>query len=68
MEAEVKEYRVVKNNNVGNVKKVYKIIYIDCLDDVVEHERMGEDIEEYIVVMVYQERSMDVDVDKESDQ
>ena len=26
MEAEVKEYRVVKNNNVGNVKKVYKII------------------------------------------
>ena len=68
MEAEVKEYRVVKNDNIGNVKKVYKIIYIDCLDDVVEHERMGEDIEEYIVVMVYQERSMDVDVDTESDQ
>ena len=68
MEAEVKEYRVVKNNNVGNVKKVYKIIYIDCLDDVVEHERMGEDIEEYMDVMVYQEGSMDVDVDKGSDQ
>ena len=42
--------------------------YIDCLDDVVEHERMGEDIEEYIDVMVYQEGSIDVDVDKESDQ
>ena len=29
---------------------------------------MGEDIEEYIDVMVYQEGSIDVDVDKESDQ
>ena len=34
----------------------------------VEHERMEEDIEEYINVMVYQEESIDVDVDRKSNQ
>ena len=32
----------------------------------VEHERMGGDIEEYFNVMVFQEESIDVDVDKEA--
>ena len=27
MKVEVKEYRVVKNNNIRNIKKVYKFIY-----------------------------------------
>ena len=37
-------------------------------DGVVYHERMEEDFEEYINVMVCQEESIDVDVDKESNQ
>ena len=37
-------------------------------DGVVEHERMEEDFEEYINVMVCQEESIDVDVDRKSNQ
>ena len=68
MESEVKEDKFIKNNNIRkDIKKVYEIIY-RLSDGVVEHERMEEDIEEYINVMVYQEESIDVDVDKKSNQ
>ena len=64
----VEEDGLIKNNNIRKeIKKVYKVIY-RLSDGVVEHERMGEDIGEYINVMVYQEESIDVDVDKKSNQ
>ena len=59
-----KEDKFIKINNIRkDIKKVYEIIY-RFSDGVIEHERMEEDIEEYINVMVYQEESIDVDVDK----
>ena len=68
MESESRRRQVHKEYNIRkDIKKVYKIIY-RLSDGVVEHERMEEDIEEYINVMVYQEESIDVDVDKESNQ
>ena len=61
-----KEDKFIKINNIRkDIKKVYKIIY-RLSDGVIEHERMEEDIEEYINVMVYQEESIDVDVDKKT--
>jgi hypothetical protein len=48
-----------------DIKKVYEIVY-RLSDDVVEDERMEEDIEEYFNVMVYQEKSVHVDVGKEN--
>ena len=57
--------RFVKNNNIRNIKKVYKIIS-RLSDGVVDHKRMEEDFEENIDVMVCQEESIDVDVDKKA--
>ena len=63
-----KEDKFIKINDIRkDVKKVYEIIY-RLSDGVVEHERMEEDIEEYINVMLYQEESIDVDVDKRNNQ